>query len=51
MKLRIACPCGYEIHAEEQSEVVAKAQEHARSVHGMELSEEDALAMAKPADV
>jgi hypothetical protein len=35
----IQCPC----------DVVKQAQEHARQVHQMELSREQALAMARPA--
>jgi hypothetical protein len=30
-------------------EVVRKAQEHAKATHGMDLSREQALAMARPA--
>jgi predicted small metal-binding protein len=49
MKKVINCPCGYIIEGESDAVVVKKAQEHAKSVHGMELTEEQALAMARPA--
>jgi predicted small metal-binding protein len=45
----INCPCGYIVRAETDDELVTKAQQHARSVHGMDLTREQALAMAQPA--
>jgi predicted small metal-binding protein len=45
----INCPCGFVVKGETDDEVVARAQEHARQVHQMDLSREQALAMAKPA--
>ena len=45
----IQCPCGTVLEGSDDDEVVAKAQEHARSVHEMELSRDQALAMARPA--
>jgi predicted small metal-binding protein len=49
MQKVINCPCGYVVKGNSDDELVAKAQEHARQVHQMELSREQALAMAKPA--
>ena len=49
MKKVINCPCGYIVRGENDNDVVARAQEHAKQVHQMELSREQALAMAKPA--
>lgn len=45
----IQCPCGYIVHADSEEELVSQAQQHAREVHGMELTREQALAMARPA--
>lgn len=49
MKKIINCPCGYILEGENDEVVVKKAQEHAKSAHGMELTQEQALAMARPA--
>jgi predicted small metal-binding protein len=49
MKKVIECPCGSVLEGDTDDEVVKKAQEHAKSTHGMELTEEQALAMARPA--
>jgi predicted small metal-binding protein len=48
MKKVIHCPCGVVIKADSDDALVAKAQEHARAAHAMELSREQALAMARP---
>ncbi|HEY7189557.1 MAG TPA: DUF1059 domain-containing protein [Vicinamibacterales bacterium] len=45
----ITCPCGFVLRGTSDDEVVKKAQEHAKSVHAMELSREQALQMARPA--
>lgn len=45
----IQCPCGVVIEGRDDEDVVTRAQEHARQVHQMELSQEQALAMARPA--
>ena len=49
MQKVINCPCGFVVRGASDEEVVARAQEHARQVHQMELSRDQALAMAKPA--
>jgi len=49
MKKVIECPCGSVIEGDSDDEVVTKAQEHAKSTHDMELTREQALAMARPA--
>ena len=49
MKKVIQCPCGSVIEGQDDNEVVKKAQEHAKATHGMDLSREQALAMARPA--
>ncbi len=45
----IECPCGAMIEGSSDADVVAKAQDHAKSTHDMDLSEEQALSMARPA--
>lgn len=49
MQKVINCPCGFIVRGSTDDELVARAQEHARHVHQMELSREQALAMARPA--
>jgi len=48
MQKVINCPCGFVVRGDSDDELVARAQEHARQVHQMELSRDQALAMAKP---
>lgn len=45
----IECPCGAMIEGSSDADVVAKARDHAKSTHDMDLSEEQALSMARPA--
>ena len=49
MEKVINCPCGYVLKGANDDEVVKKAQEHATSVHAMELTREQVLEMARPA--
>jgi predicted small metal-binding protein len=44
----IKCPCGTVVRARDEASLVAQAQKHAREVHAMELTREQALAMASP---
>lgn len=44
----IECPCGTVLRGEDAASVVAKAQHHAQAVHDMDLSDEQARAMARP---
>ena len=44
----INCPCGFVVQGESDDQLVERAQEHAKQVHQMDLSREQALAMAKP---
>ncbi len=44
----IECPCGTVLRGEGVDEVVAEAMQHARTVHDMELTDEQARAMARP---
>lgn len=45
----IECPCGAVIDGKSADDAVAKAQTHAKETHDMDLSNEQALAMARPA--
>ncbi len=49
MEKVINCPCGFVIRGADDEDVVKKAQSHAKTVHGMELTREQALDMARPA--
>jgi predicted small metal-binding protein len=44
----VRCDCGWEAGAP-KDELVRLIQQHARDVHGLEVSEEQALAQARPA--
>jgi predicted small metal-binding protein len=48
MQKVINCSCGYIVRAENDDKLVAKAQEHAKQVHQMDLTRDQALAMARP---
>ena len=48
MRKMIQCPCGVVIRAEDDAVLVEQAQSHAKSTHEMELTSEQALAMAHP---
>lgn len=48
MEKVINCPCGFVVKGESDGQLVARAQEHAKQVHQMDLTPEQALAMAKP---
>jgi predicted small metal-binding protein len=48
MQKVIKCPCGFTVRGATDDELVSKAQEHAKQVHQMDLSREQALAMARP---
>lgn len=45
----IECPCGTVLRADTVDHVVEEARSHARAVHDMDLSEDDARSMARPA--
>ena len=46
----INCDCGYVVRGETDDELSVNAQAHARDVHNMEISVEQALALAVPAE-
>lgn len=45
----ITCSCGVTIRGTEDEHLVATAQQHAREVHDMSLSTEQATGMIQPA--
>lgn len=44
----IRCSCGFIARSNNEEELVAAVRRHARELHGMELTEDQALAMARP---
>jgi predicted small metal-binding protein len=44
----IQCPCGYSMREDDDDALVRSAQAHALAAHNLELTREQALAMAKP---
>jgi predicted small metal-binding protein len=45
---RVSCDCGTVIQGASDGELIERVQQHARSVHQMELSPEQVLSMAEP---
>jgi len=45
----INCDCGVVVRGETDDELVVNAKDHARSAHNMDLTREQALAVAEPA--
>jgi predicted small metal-binding protein len=48
MEKVIICPCGFVVKGASDDDVVSKAQKHAKEVHEMDLTRDQALSMAKP---
>ena len=44
----IECPCGTVLRGDDEEAVIAEARAHAKAVHDMDLSEDDARSMARP---
>lgn len=44
----IECPCGTVLRGADEDAVVTEAQTHAKAVHDMELTAEQAREMARP---
>lgn len=49
MEKEVRCPCGYVIRVQDEESLVAEAKKHAKEAHDMDLTTEQALAMARPA--
>jgi len=48
MTKMIPCPCGYIVRGKDDEELVVRGQRHSKEAHGMELTREQILAMARP---
>jgi predicted small metal-binding protein len=46
----INCDCGFVVRGDTDDELVVNAQTHAREVHSMEITREQALSLAVPAE-
>ena len=46
----VNCPCGEKMTGDTDDELVKLVQEHGKEVHQQDVSGDDALAMAQPAD-
>ena len=49
MEKVLRCDCGFEVHADDEVELVAEVRRHALGEHGMQLSPEEVLQMASRA--
>jgi predicted small metal-binding protein len=45
----ITCDCGFVVRGDDDDQLVANAQKHAKEAHSMEITREQALAIAEPA--
>jgi predicted small metal-binding protein len=50
MNMIINCECGYVVRGSSENELVDNALKHAHEAHGMELTREQALSLAVPAE-
>ena len=41
----LRCPCGFEVRSRDEDEIVRMAQDHAKRIHGQELTVEQAKAI------
>jgi len=41
----LRCPCGFEVRSRDEDEILRIAQLHARTIHGQEISAEQAKAL------
>jgi len=48
-ELAASCDCGWAAQAPEE-ELIRRIQEHAREAHGLDVTREQALAQARPAE-
>lgn len=46
----VNCPCGEKITGDTDDELVKLVQEHGKEIHQQDVSRDDAMAMAQPAD-
>jgi predicted small metal-binding protein len=48
MTKQVQCDCGKTIREDSDDQLVKTVQQHAKEVHGMELTREQVLGMARP---
>jgi predicted small metal-binding protein len=41
----LRCPCGFEVRSRDEDEIVRMAQQHAKQIHGQEITVEQARAL------
>ena len=41
----LRCPCGFEVRSRDEDEIVRMARDHAKTIHGQELTVEQARAL------
>ena len=46
----VNCPCGDSIKGDTDDELVMAVQKHGKEVHSQDISRDDVMAMAQPAD-
>jgi len=47
MRKRVSCECGWSAEGE-AAELITAVREHGRTAHGMDVTDEQVLAMAEP---
>ena len=45
----INCDCGFVVRGDDDDQLVTNAQKHAKEAHNMDITREQALAIAEPA--
>ena len=50
MAKQVNCDCGFMIRTESDDELVSHVQLHAKTAHDMQVTQEEALKMAKPVE-
>jgi predicted small metal-binding protein len=51
MQTVLQCDCGFEVHADDEAELVAEVQRHALEAHGMQFSPDEVLQLAFRAEL
>jgi predicted small metal-binding protein len=51
MQKVLRCDCGFEVHADDEADLVAGVQRHALEAHGMHFSPEEVLELAFRAEL
>ena len=41
----LRCPCGFEVRSRDEDEIVRMARQHAKDIHGQELTDEQARSL------